>query len=85
MLRDGRCAIALAVAYRDALGSRCCQVDIVGAGGSDQNQLELWVGGQGRGVEHDLVADHRHGALQTLAYLVRAGCIEQLEFIELAS
>jgi hypothetical protein len=67
------------------LGAGCCQVDIVGAGGGHQNQLELRVGGQGRGVEHDLVADHRDGALQALAYLVRAGCIEQFELIELAS
>jgi len=43
----------------------------------------LRVGGQGRGVEHDLVADYRHRALQAFGDLLRAGGGEQLELFEL--
>ncbi|MNO84469.1 hypothetical protein D3C76_758090 [compost metagenome] len=83
MLGDGRGAIALAVAHGDALGASGGQVDIVGAGGGHQDQLQLRVGGQGCGVEHDLVADHCHGALQAFRDLVRAGGGEQFELVEL--
>ncbi|MNH30942.1 hypothetical protein D3C79_912670 [compost metagenome] len=77
-------AVALAIADGDALGTGGSQVDVVGAGGGHQDQLELWVGRQGVGVEHDLVADHRNGALQALGYLIRAGGVVQFERVELA-
>ncbi|EJT82926.1 hypothetical protein PPS11_42054 [Pseudomonas putida S11] len=66
-----------------ALGARGCQVDVVGAGGGHQDQLQLRVGGQGRGVEHDLVADHRYRALKAFGDLLRTGGGEQFELVEL--
>ncbi len=83
VLGHGRCAVALAVAHGDALGARGRQVDVVGAGGGHQDQLQLRVGCQGRGVEHDLVADYRHRALQAFGDLLRAGGGEQFELVEL--
>jgi hypothetical protein len=51
VLRHRRRAVALAVAHGDAVGAGGFKVDVVGAGGRHQDQLELRAGRQGFGVE----------------------------------
>ncbi|MNQ95336.1 hypothetical protein D3C85_1108900 [compost metagenome] len=77
--------VALAIADADTLGTRGVQVDIVGAGGGHQDQLEVRAGRQGFAIEHHFVADHGAGALQALTHLLRCSAGVQLQFIETAA
>ncbi len=64
-------AVALAVADGNPQLAGCGQVDIVGAGGGHQDQLQVGAGGQGFGCQCHLVADGHPGALQALGDLFR--------------
>jgi hypothetical protein len=82
VLRHRRRAIALAVGHGDALGAGGLKVDVVGAGGRHQNQLQVRAGSQGLGVEHDFIADGHTGALQTLDHIGWRGVCAQLHVAE---
>lgn len=75
-------AVALAVADTDALLAGRAQIDIVGAGGSHQDQSQIGAGRQGFGAQGDLVADDHLGALQALDHLLRGGVGMQLQGAE---
>ena len=82
MLCHRRRAIALAVAHGNPLGAGGFKVDIVGAGGRHQDQLELGAGGQGLGRERDFIADGDVGALQALQHIFWRGLFKQLQLAE---
>jgi hypothetical protein len=63
------------------VGAGGFKVDVVGAGGGDQDQLELRAGGQG-GVEQDFIADDDAGALQAFDDVVWRGVCMQLQLAE---
>ncbi|MND87561.1 hypothetical protein D3C80_795630 [compost metagenome] len=82
MLRHRRRAIALAVTHGYPVGAGGSEVDVVGAGGGDQDQLEVRAGGHGGGVDQDLVTDGDRGALEVFDDLIGQGLGEQLQFAE---
>ena len=82
VLGDRGGAVALAVADAHALGACGFQVDVVGAGGADQHQLQLGAGGQDGGVQHHLVDEGDLGAGQARRDLVRSARRMEFQFVE---
>ena len=82
MLRHRRRAVALAIAHGDAVGAGGVEVDVVGAGGRYQDQLEVRAGRQGFGVQGNLVADDYLDALQARNHIRRRGIRVQLQVAE---
>ncbi|MNP51539.1 hypothetical protein D3C76_1458680 [compost metagenome] len=64
------------------MGAGGGEVDIVGAGGGDQDQLEIRAGGHGGGIDQDLVADGDGGTLEVFDDLIGQGLGEQLQIAE---
>ncbi|MNI51393.1 hypothetical protein D3C73_1061190 [compost metagenome] len=64
------------------MGAGGREVDVVGAGGGDQDQFQLGAGSDGGRVDLDLVGDGDAGALEVLDHLVGQGLVEQLQFAE---
>ena len=85
VLRHRWRAVALAVGHGDPQGSGGLKVDVVGAGGRYQNQLQVRAGSQGLGVEQRFVADGHTGALQTLDHIGWRGVCAQLQVAEAAT
>ena len=85
VLRHRWRAIALAVGNDDPLGAGGLKVNVVGAGGRYQNQLQVRAGSQGLGVEHDFIADGHTGALQALDHIVWRGVCAQPQVAESAT
>ncbi|MNC32677.1 hypothetical protein D3C75_810400 [compost metagenome] len=77
VLGHRRGAVALAVAHGDTVGAGGVEVDVVGAGGGDQYQLEFGTGGEGGGVQLHLVADRHLRALEAFGDLLRCGLLVQ--------
>ncbi|MNL33809.1 hypothetical protein D3C87_1557390 [compost metagenome] len=82
VLRHRRCAVTLAVTHGNPMGAGGGEVDIVGAGGRDQDQLEIRAGGHGGGIDQDLVTDGDGGALEVFDDLIGQGLGEQLQIAE---
>ncbi|MNT31757.1 hypothetical protein D3C72_1676060 [compost metagenome] len=78
VLRHGRRAVTLTVAHGNPVGAGGCEVDIVGAGSGDQDQLEVGAGSHRGGIDQDFVADGDGGALEVINDLIRQGLGEQL-------
>ncbi|MNR56179.1 hypothetical protein D3C85_1767080 [compost metagenome] len=64
------------------MGAGSDEVDVVGACGGDQDQLQLGTGGDGIGIDQDFVADGDGGALEVFDHLIRRGLREQLQVAE---
>ena len=64
------------------MGAGGFKVDVIGAGGRHQDQLELGAGRQGLGRERDFVADGDLGALQALQNIFWRGLFKQLKLAE---
>ena len=82
VLGHRRRAVALAIAHGDAMAAGGHQIDIVGAGGADQDQLQSGVGGHRGRVDHHFVGDRHGGALEPFGHLLRRGAGEQLQRVE---
>ncbi|MNP00942.1 hypothetical protein D3C76_927410 [compost metagenome] len=82
VLGHGRGAIALAVADGHAMGAGGDEVDVVGAGGADQDQLQLGQGFEGGGVYQYLVGDGHLRAPEAFHHIPVAGLVVQYEFAE---
>ena len=75
-------AVALAIGDRDVALAGGAQVDVVGAGGGHQNQLQFGAGGQGVRAQAHLVADSHLGALQAFGGLFAGAGVVQDQFAE---
>ncbi|MNY57320.1 hypothetical protein D3C86_1935070 [compost metagenome] len=82
MLRHRWRAVALTVAHGNAVGPRGREIDVVGAGGGDQDQLQLGARRHGRGIDQDFVADRHGGALEMFVHLIRQCLGIQLQLAE---
>jgi hypothetical protein len=71
VLGHGRRAVRLAIADGDAAPARRFQVDVVGAGGGDQDQLEVGAAGERFVGQGELVDDRHLRTLQALDDLLR--------------
>ncbi|MNP26517.1 hypothetical protein D3C76_1193760 [compost metagenome] len=82
VLRHRRRAVALAVADHDAPLAGGGEVDVVGAGGGEQDQLQLRALANAFGVDEHLVADRHLGALQVGCHVAGGGLVVQQQFAE---
>ena len=72
MLADGGRSVVTDIAYRDPLASRCGEVNIVGSGGGDHDQLQCG-GRHCRGIDDHFVGAHHLTSVYPLEHLTRPG------------
>ncbi len=82
MLGDGWGAVGLAIADGDAAFTGGLQVDVVDAGGRDEDQLEFRAGGEGLRIQGHLVDDGNLRAAQALDDLFRRAQVVADQLVE---
>ena len=75
-------AVAMAVGDDDTALASGSEIDVVGAGSADQDQLQLWAGGDAFRVDRRLVADRDPRTVQPRGDFLRLAGGMQLQLVE---